>query len=504
MFHFLRCDRTRRTTKESACVFERRCRLRRKRRSKHSSSKTNVPTLDNGTTSLWKRESLGFGKTWKQQVLDRWSQHEFTLVICCFFQVLRGSASASVKDDAKLEKKEKKEQEQIQSATHTARWNFVSWRDVFIVWLFSFNGFTSVSFYCCHPSKQGAWVSEESNRQRSEEEPGWCAQGLDGLQWAFCIYGRQKVCPDLKTRRCLFRVLATCDLHVRASVWRHAAFLRVRAWGFPDNWISSMCFAHMNTSATLACKEMSWWNHWGFHNMVCDWDHGQIQTVVQQNHSTSDICKWTDVCVVWLGLMHVLKRAQHDWMCSFDFLKYTSMMDDILFAMLFWLAPMIFGSFLTLVLQFCWRSIGRRPTRELAKSTSDVKKKPKKDDDAASHIFLSSTGKEHKIASCCGKHPQKIAVCGKCFKWNIGIVLHSRRQEWSRFVRHCVGKKGFGLEVRFTRSILVHQSQISYVQLSFCVLIYHWGERHVLADIRFTDLNCQFSISWLVLLYLVK
>ena len=58
-------------------------------------------------------------------------------------------------------------------------------------------------------------------------------------------------------------------------------------------------------------------------------------------------------------------------------------------------------------------------------------------------------------------------------------------------------KKGFGLEVRFTRSILVHQSQISYVQLSFCVLIYHWGERHVLADIRFTDLNCQFSISWL-------
>ena len=48
------------------------------------------------------------------------------LLFCCFFQVLRGGASASVKDDAKLEKKEKKEQEQIQSAMHTARWNFVS------------------------------------------------------------------------------------------------------------------------------------------------------------------------------------------------------------------------------------------------------------------------------------------------------------------------------------------------------------------------------------------
>ena len=107
-------------------------------------------------------------------------------------------------------------------------------------------------------------------------------------------------------------------------------------------------------------------------------------------------------------------------------------MDDFLVLWL-WILPISFGAVCTLVLQFCSRRLHASFTR--SSKTEWPRVKPYVMDqsaeektccqrgtsqcvDTTAYIFLSSTGKAHKSANCCGKNPKKVLVCAKCFKWS--------------------------------------------------------------------------------------
>lgn len=125
--------------------------------------------------------------------------------------------------------------------------------------------------------------------------------------------------------------------------------------------------------------------------------------------------------------------------------------EDFFISILFFFLPMVFGSMCTLGLQFCWgkfcvSSINEGKTcKKTAAEEADVDSRAcfhqrvattrNVGGDGPNYIYVSSTGKAHKSAACCGKHASKITMCAKCFKW----TWHhgGKKQMWSknRFVK---------------------------------------------------------------------